>query len=235
MTALVTPKEIKDFFKVPIFPANELNRAVGANAASFINDHHHALVLLEPGEKEEALVKDVALEPAKYLTLKGRVVGPDGEPVTAVTVRGLGQGLDEKTLKGAEFTVEDIDPRVNRQLFFYHEEKKLGFFLKELGGMTPEPLIIKLQPCGSASGRVVDADSQPLAGSRVDLGAVREPGSVGARHQWVKTDKDGRFRFEGLVPGYVYPLGRIDLPRILAEVVVEPGKDKDLGDIKVDR
>jgi hypothetical protein len=50
----------------------------------------------------------------------------------------------------------------------------------------------------------------------------------------VKTDKDGRFRFEGLVPGYKYPLGRLDLPRILAEVVVEPGKDKDLGDIKVD-
>jgi protocatechuate 3,4-dioxygenase beta subunit len=235
MTALVTPKEIKDFFKAPIFSANEPSRAVGENSASFIQDHHQALVLLEPGEKEEALVKDMTLVTALLLTKKGRVVGPDGEPVTGVTVKGLGRGLEEKTLKGAEFTVEDIDARVNRQLFFYHEEKKLGFFLKELSGMTPEPLIIKLQPCGTASGRIVDADGQPVAGSRVDVGAVREQGSVGARHQWVKTDKDGRFRFEGLVPGYKYPVGRIDLPRILAEVVVEPGKDKDLGDIKVDQ
>jgi RNA polymerase sigma factor (sigma-70 family) len=234
MTALVTPKELKDFFKVPIFPENDLNRAVGDNSASFIERHHHALLLLEPGDKEEALVKDVALVPATFLEIKGRVVGPDGEPLTGVMVRGLSGGGEEAILQGAEFTVERIDSRVNRQLFFYHEAKKLGLFLKELGAKTPEPLIIKLQPCGSLSGRLVDRDGQPLAGSRIDIGAVRL-GLVAPRHKWMTADKEGRFRFEGLVPGFQYPLTRIDLPFIFAEVVVEPGKNKDVGDIKIDK
>jgi RNA polymerase sigma factor (sigma-70 family) len=231
MTALITPKEIKDFFKAPVF-ANQLSRAIGGNAASFIEEHPHALVLLEPGEKDKALVKDVALEPAKFLTVKGRVVGPDGKPVTGVTVRGLSGGFDEKTLTGDEFTVERIDPRVSRRLVFSHEDKKLGFFLKELDAKAPEPLIVKLQPCGSASGRLVDPDGVPLAGVRIDVGAVAD-GPVAPRNQWVTTDKEGRFRFEALVPGCAYPLTQINVPNILAEVVVEPGKTKDVGDVKL--
>jgi RNA polymerase sigma factor (sigma-70 family) len=231
MAALVTPKEIKEFFKAPVF-ANQLDRAIGGNAASFIQEQPHALVLLEPGEKDEALVKDVALEPAKFLTVKGRVVGPDGKPLTGVTVRGLIGGFDERTLTGDDFTVERIDPRVNRQLAFYREDKKLGLFLKELDVKAPEPLIVKLQPCGSASGRLVDPDGLPLAGVRIDVAAVA-PGPVAPRNQWVTTDKEGRFRFETLVPGYAYPLTQINVPNILAEVVVEPGKTKDVGDVKL--
>jgi RNA polymerase sigma factor (sigma-70 family) len=232
-TALITPREIKAFYKVPNLPANELYRDLGGNLSTYIEEQPHALALLNPGDKDEALVKDVALEPARFLTVKGRVVGPDGKLVTGVTVRGLAGGFDEKTLTGDAFTVERIDPRLKRRLVFFHEDKKLGFFLKELDARAAEPLVVKLQPCGSASGRLVDPDGQPLAGSRVDLGAFSD-GPIAPRYQWTTTDKEGRFRFDGLVPGYGYPLTPHE-PKVLANVVVGPGKHKDLGDLKVNK
>jgi hypothetical protein len=46
------------------------------------------------------------------------------------------------------------------------------------------------------------------------------------------TDNDGRFRLKGLVPGLENELIVIGpVPRVMP-VVVEPGKTKDLGDVK---
>jgi uncharacterized protein (DUF1501 family) len=89
-----------------------------------------------------------------------RGVGPDGQPLTGVTVFDL---LSIETLKGAEFTVRiNPRPREGRQLVSYHKDKNLGFFLKDLRGDTSGLLTVKLQPCGSASGRMVDRDGQPV-------------------------------------------------------------------------
>src|SRR5262249_36842463 len=78
-----TPKEIKDFCKVPL-AIDHLSWAIGGSRGAIIHDlskHPDAIVLLEPDEKDKALVKNVALEPARYLTVKGRVVGADGKPL----------------------------------------------------------------------------------------------------------------------------------------------------------
>jgi hypothetical protein len=52
----------------------------------------------------------------------------------------------------------------------------------------------------------------------------------------VKTDRDGRFRAEGLVPGQKYTMNRntANIADTLPEVVVESGQRKDLGDLAVD-
>jgi Carboxypeptidase regulatory-like domain len=195
-------------------------------------DSYNAVALLEPGEKDEALVKDVALE--RPQERKGRVVGPDDQPLTGVTVIGLAPyRFSVETLKGAEFTIRGINPKANRPLVFYHKDKNLGFFVKELRGDTSGPLTVKLQPCGSASGRVVDPDGQPVAGLRLHVPgrAVRSIGE----DRWVTTDNEGRFRAEGLVAGqeyWVWDAGGSYL-RVFATVVVEPGKHKDMGDIKM--
>jgi protocatechuate 3,4-dioxygenase beta subunit len=238
MPAMVTLKERKDFFKGPLVDddgEDYLTRAAGDNSFGAISQRdYNALVLLEPGEKEEALVKDVTLEPPRER--KGRVVGPDDRPVTGVTVVGLPPygliPLGVETLKGAEVTVWGINPKANRPLVFYLKEKNLGFLVKELRGEPSGPLTVKLQPCGSVSGRVVDQDGQPVAGFRLSVSgmALHWAGD----YVWVTTDKGGRFRAAGLVPGQEYwvwdPGG---LPRVFARVRVEPGKLKDLGDVKM--
>jgi RNA polymerase sigma factor (sigma-70 family) len=239
--AMVTPRELKDFFKVPLIEQRGeayLTVAGGTNSFGAISQNlFNALVLLEPGEKEEGLVRNVALEPP--LERKGRVFDPDDQPLAGVTVYGLARhGIE--TLKGAEFTVRGINPRANRPLVFYHKEKKLGFYVKELRGSSTELLTVKLQPCGSVSGRIVDPDGQPIAELRLVVQGRALPilGEAGGGSQLVTTDKDGRFRAEGLVPGQEYRVsearvrdGRL---RIYAPVKVEPGKHQDLGDVKAD-
>jgi RNA polymerase sigma factor (sigma-70 family) len=241
MPAHLTLQDRKDFFKTPLVDDRDedyLTRAAGANSYGSISQQiYNALVLLELGEKDQALVKDVALEAARER--KGRVVGPEDQPITGVAVLGLipwnATFYDFETLKGAEFVVQRINPRANRPLVFYHKDRNLGCYVKELRGDSSEPLLVKLQPCGSASGRVLDPDGQPVAGLRLWVN--------GRAHHWggdgraSVTDKDGRFRVEGLVPGEEYRVmeaAHSSILRLFAPVVVAPGKHQDLGDLKMD-
>jgi protocatechuate 3,4-dioxygenase beta subunit len=243
MPAAVTFEERKEFFKTSLVDddaEDSLPRASGGGSGGGISlGVHNAVVLLEPGEKEETLVRDVALQ--KPLERKGRVVGPDGRPLSGVRVCDSGQRGAE-TLKGNEFTVRGVNARANRTLVFYHKEKNLGFYLKDLRGERADPMMVKLQPCGSASGRVLDPDGQPVAGLpgvlyRVDyygrIGSIRSDGEV------VITDKDGRFRVEGLVPGQEYRVSRHGDRQfghlvLFAPLIVKPGEHKDMGDIKME-
>ena len=155
-------------------------------------------MLLEPGEKDKELVKDVALEPAQER--KGRVVGPDGQPLTGVTVEGLSSvWYVVETLKGAEFTVRGINPRApGRSLTFHHKGKNLGLFLKELPDEKAGPLIVRLQPCGSISGRLVDPDGQTLPGVHQGWAQRPEPG------RWPR-GRSSRTRKGASAPRALYP------------------------------
>jgi hypothetical protein len=198
------------------------------------------LVLIEPGETEETLLKDVALERPEEP--KGRVVGPDGEPLQGVTVYGLGPGGGSQAtgvLTGAEFTVRALNPREPRELVFYHKGKSLGLFVKELPTENAGPLTVTLQPCGSAVGRIVDGDGQPVASVPIEFEGIRRRVLRAGGRQQVTTDKDGRFHVEGLVPGVTYgvyagpPAGAKKALGFLTNVSgVEPGKRKDLGDVQ---
>jgi RNA polymerase sigma factor (sigma-70 family) len=236
--ARVTLKEQKDFYKKSAAPPrmqeNFLIVAAGGDANAggpLYQPKYNALTLLELGETEKAPVKDVALEPAR--TLQGQVVGPDGQPVTGAVVFGLrGHGFSRyraETLKGAEFTVTGLNPRESRWLVFQHKDKDLGLFVKELRGDASGPLIVKLQPCGSASGRIVYPDGQPVAGLRLEFQGSQGRGGT----QEAATDNEGRFRVAGLVPGQEYDIVPIKYtPFPLAHVSVETAEHKDLGDIK---
>jgi hypothetical protein len=224
--AVVTPGEWKETLKLPLPPGLA---AIGANVAWVpIGGHrYNAMVLLNPGPKDRALVKDVALERPRER--KGRVLGPDGKPLGGVTIDGLGPG---GVVKGADFIVRRLSPRAPAgwPLIFYHKGKSLGFFLKELPPEKADPFTVRLQPCGTVSGRIVDPDGEPAAGVRCSGGVEGR----GWRALDVTTDKNGRFHAEGLVPGLGYwimrPKGAASL---LVEFKAEPGKHKDLGDIKL--
>ena len=237
MPAWVSLPERQHFFKTPLVDDNGedfLTVAGGANSFGAIGQNsYHALVLIEPGEKEERLVKDAALE--RPQERKGRVVGPDGQSLTGVTVIGLspyfpGDSTAER-LAGDEFIIRGVNPRAQRRLVFCHKDKKLGFYLKDLRAEAPGRVTVRLQPCGSISGRVVDQDGRPVTGMRLHVPgmALHSTGDG----QWVTTDREGRFRAEGLVAGQVYWVWDASgsFPRVFAKVEVEPGQHKDMGDI----
>jgi hypothetical protein len=230
MCAWITPKELEKVLKVP--PSVEgfiegyyLAVATGGQGWQGVwQQDYNALVLLNPGEQDKSLARDVELVFSE--DRKGQVIDPDGKTLAGVRVWGLSprRGIGE-TLKSTEFTVRGINPKAPRTLLFLHKDRNLGFVLKELPKEKSGPLTVALQPCGSVSGRFVDQDGKPVVGSRVSV----SPKSWSCLDRLeVTTDKDGRFRLKGLVPGMEYK----GLPG--DNLSVESGKDKDLGNIKVE-
>ena len=111
-------------------------------------------------------------------------------------------------------------------------------------GDEAEPPVVKLQPTGSITGRLLDMDGQPLAGVQVlpsgEKRAISELfRELQQRRPAVETDKEGRFRVDGLVPDVKISLGLtkgrtyfVGEPRIGLRQV-GPGKTLDLGDVRV--
>jgi hypothetical protein len=149
-------------------------------------------------------------------------------------------------LKAATFTAVALDPREPRQLLFVHRERKLAGQLVVRGDEKGE-VTVRLAPWGALTGRILDRDGQPLAGARIQLGflhpTVFQPvtwwaGPMGGE---VTTDRDGRFRAEGLTAGVKFRLSAstsrgeylplADTPDGLGALVVEAGQTKELGDL----
>src|SRR5207245_3550049 len=88
-----------------------------------------------------------------------------------------------------------------------HPEKRLvGATLppKENGG----PVTVRMEPAATVTGRLVDAKGKPRAG--VDLKVSFQPKRWGDRYDYlpepVRTDEEGRFSIEMLLPGLDYRL-----------------------------
>ncbi len=222
----------------------------------------HAVVPIDIKESDKNS-RDIiiALEPGRTRT--GTVVGPDGQPLAGVHVAGLTplphffhgydprQRFQSKRLSTANFTVLGLNPRKARNIVFFHSEKKLGK-VQAVRGDEAGPLTVRLEALGGVTGRVVDAKGRPWAGLTVEVSLTRLIAAykdlpwelldnLGPMME-VKTttDREGKFRIDGLLPGLQYNLalsvGEIKPGSTIAayreNVTVEVGKTKDVGDIK---
>jgi RNA polymerase sigma factor (sigma-70 family) len=216
---------------------------------------YHAVVRINPSAKDaKSTDYTIALEPGETRT--GTVVGPDGKPLTGVSASGL-SALDTfgrfppVKLATANFTARGLSRTAPRPLMFFHPEKRLSklVWVKADGG---GPLTIRLEPPGTMTGRVVDANGRPLAGHTIHLWYMDvllnkhvpveflRSGRIGPLgFPTTRTDAEGKFRFERLVPVLKYRLIVIDgapgegTVRLTKDVSVEPGKVKDVGDLKI--
>jgi hypothetical protein len=90
---------------------------------------------------------------------------------------------------------------------------------------------IQLQPCGSAFGRIVDTDGQPMPGLTLHFYRSSCIGPGGAE---ATSDKDGHFRVTGLVPGQTYSViaaNRPDLRVRIDTFALKPGETKEFGEV----
>jgi len=220
MAAFVPAKEMREFFKGrdirrPDDRFIEVQQG-GNGAYAVFQEYHQAIALIDPGEKGTALEKDVTVQRGKTLT--GTVAGPDGTPLEGVT-------LDGKALAGGKFTLNNLNPRRPRGLYFLQKDKGLGLYTEALTD-EDKPVTVRLQPCGSAVGRLLDEDGQPLAGEVVRIRGIAD----------MKTDKNGKFRVDHLVVGFTYDIRNAALfARYFDEFMIEPGKVKDLGEKKINK
>jgi protocatechuate 3,4-dioxygenase beta subunit len=234
MPALLTAQDLKEFFKDEAdrdSNENMLRIQMTENGHNAIGqEQFNHLLLIKPSETDASLTRDVTLQPAK--PLKGKVVGPDGKPFAGVLAYNLERGIVYQPLPDATFMVKGVNPRRARELLFIDKDRKHGAFLT-LKGEIKEPLTIQLEPCGSVTGRLLDQDGEPVVGSVVRLDVESPYDSAPAK---VKTDKEGRFRFEGIVPGQRHqarfgppPFGQY----LYKPFTLKPAETKDLGDERI--
>jgi protocatechuate 3,4-dioxygenase beta subunit len=202
-----------------------LPTAIGADRARILGiNSYHALALIRPNENETMPALDLTLQPAR--TIRGTLVGPDGSPVTGVAVIGLNALADEEILDRASFTVMGLNPSRTRDLYFHHRRKDLGKAMTVPGDET-QPLTVRLEPCGTILGRLLDQRGNPMPGAMVRLSAAR------GLEVTAETDGNGRFR-ASVLPGQDYSLGIYStwaLTRDFGAINVVSGQHKDMGDL----
>jgi RNA polymerase sigma factor (sigma-70 family) len=198
---------------------------------------YQTLAEINPAPGTETVLCDLVLDPGK--TVIGSVVDSDGKPLEGVTIEpSWGAAFRAENLPSARFRLPAIDSRHPRPFFFHHVEKSLGAAVLFRGDESM-PVTVRLQKCGSLSGRLVDEDGLPRARVRV-TGYIQE-GQLNITEGWygfvsAMTDKDGRFRIEGVIPEVRLSLATQDVNaitgRLTTDVELRPGETKDLGDLK---
>lgn len=216
---------------------------------------YHAVVPINPSAKDpQSLICNIVLERGR--TLAGTVIDPEGRPLPGALAWGttavMGEivGREYYGLATASFTATGLDPHYPRTLIFYHTEKKLAR-AQWVRGDEKGPLTARLQPLGMLAGRVVDASGRPQPGLTVSLSfEQKQTRTLPEEHifgnsslnsvllgQRATTDKDGRFRMEGLVSGLKYDLnvgrGKDFTWSVRKDLSGKPGATVDIGEIQL--
>ena len=131
----------------------------------------------------------------------------------------------------------------SRKLMLIHPKRKLGCAVT-VKASGKQPATAKLLPLGAVTGKLVEADGQPVAGVSVTIRFPDGPGSGLYREIHLAdaaptTGKDGSFRLEGIIPGVKFYLSLtkgqmyfVGEPKIGTKQV-EPGKTLELGSLPV--
>ncbi len=214
--------------------------AIG-NSIEFLNTEN-VVKYLDLAPDAGAMEFDLYLERGTTQTV--RIEDPEGKPLKGTTVSGVtAKWPIVHPIKDATCTILALDSKKPRQLLFIHAERNLGGSLT-VRGDEKGPVTVRLAPVGTVTGRLLDRDGQPIVGAFVDLNPPDSTArelyrQLAQRRPPIRTDKDGRFRLEGIVPNVQFMLsiyqGRTFLvgePRIGTKQV-KPGETLDLGTIRV--
>jgi hypothetical protein len=202
----------------------------------------HAGMVLDLAEDAGPIHRDVFLERGR--TRKVHLEDADGKPLTGCQAGGLTDELWLTfALKEASCTVYALRANHPRQLAFVHPQRRLAGLLT-LRDDEKDAITVRLQPTGSMSGRVLDAEGQPLAGIlvRTDILSNWAARPVDTQLRWqrepVRTGADGRFRIDNVIPhlehNFILTKGKtylaidqpFDLPKVQSAQIL------DLGDIR---
>jgi RNA polymerase sigma factor (sigma-70 family) len=143
----------------------------------------HAVVPLDtkPGAGPEEVA--VALRPA--VTVKGRLLGPDDQPVSeALMISRLNVNPVSSEwlaypaiVRDGRFELHGCDPAKSYPVHFLDAKNKAGATVELSAKQAAEDVTVRLLPCGTAETRLLDTEGKPLPGRRVGLNLVVTPGS----------------------------------------------------------
>jgi RNA polymerase sigma factor (sigma-70 family) len=160
----------------------------------------HAFLACDATAGGPSLDVKLALRPG--VTVAGRIVSPDGQPAVDAWMLSrihlsprsplfrMWSGDYHGTARNGRFELSGLDPNYEVPVSFFDPKRNLGatvrFSGKSAGG---EPIVVKLEPCATATARLVGPDGKPLGGftPRAPISLVVAPGEFSA----IKARKDG--------------------------------------------
>jgi TIGR03009 family protein len=193
---------------------------------------------INPSKDGERQSLTFSLDPGRTIT--GTVLDPDGNPLPAVYAFNVNPRhfWTSQPLEKPSFTLIAVDPREHRMLIFVHPERRLAKTL-EVPGNAEGPVAVRLEQAGTATGRLVDEAGQPRPDVDLVIHLVTKDGGVAEHlHGRIATDREGRFRVEGLAPGVVYQVNlrgkapNLTIGGVINKLTIKAGEMKDLGDVK---
>jgi RNA polymerase sigma factor (sigma-70 family) len=211
---------------------------------------HNAVKWMDLAPDAGVVEQNLYLE--RGATAKVRIDDAQGSPLAGTIVSGIdampAQHVQEAYVASeAECTIVALDPHQPRKVIFYHPKRRLAGTLL-VRGDEKQPLTVRLTPTGTVTGCIKDADGQPLQGAEIDIGAFGQPISPNLNYLYVhlkftglpvRTDKQGRFVLEAVVPDEKFALGIRRLGAYLdggprtRGLQIKTSQTLDLGDIRV--
>jgi RNA polymerase sigma factor (sigma-70 family) len=165
--------------------------------------YSHAFLAWDPKPGEEGRdVQNMNLTLHANVIVKGRVVGPDGQPVQDAwmlsrihlhprfSVYGGWLGEYHGTARNGQFELHGLDPDAEVPVSFFEPKRKLGATVRFSGKPAgAEAIVVKLEPCGAATARLVRPNDKTLAAfaPRGLISLVVSPGEFSA----IRARKDG--------------------------------------------
>jgi RNA polymerase sigma factor (sigma-70 family) len=198
--------------------------------------------IIEPVAKAKSVAVKIEFDPGSTVTLD--VTDPDGKPLEGVTLVGHGPyGQRLPTFPTAKIPVGGLNSKGRPvQLYLLHRERKLCAELK-VKGDEKGPITVKMQRCGTATGRVVDHTGKPVRDAEVTFQMTEYKANDLLKQKLFRdshtttTDADGKFTFERMFPDVEFDLF-VSLPGFRSgaagskRTTLEPGKTKDVGEFK---
>jgi len=196
----------------------------------------NAIREIDPPADATAAACDFVLAPAESIRLN--IVDAEGRPVRGswgINIKGDGLNGSDMQMD-AVCEVRSLAPDETRHVWILNRERKLGQYFEIKAGSSPREMTVKLEPCATLTGRVVDADGAAMEGVVVNADAQGlQPNLINA----VQTGADGRFTHPYLTGGCQYEVEFFKpmkgIFRQLKGIRVEAGQTKDLGEIKPKR
>jgi RNA polymerase sigma factor (sigma-70 family) len=198
--------------------------------------------VIEPAA--DRLSYDVQITIPAARTRRVRFVDPEGRPVRGAIVVGLTSSASHQVmLEGDETDVIGLDPTGERRLTALGPDGRLAVETT-IRADAPEPIVVRMRRSAAVSGKLIDEKSTAVSGASSAVSYGREdPFAIPLPRNAAKTDVDGRFLVEGMLPGHAvtiefYRAGSQSFPsehfrpQALRELILDDKAPRDAGSVR---
>ena len=186
-------------FRVPVLPGpghllilgpggDYVHREIGSNllfSGRPGGKRYYADAVVKLDLPKGAATKDVAVTLRRGVTVKGQLVGPDGQPVQGKALMLCRLHIDALSpywrfpveVRGGQFELHGVDPEKGCRVAFLEPAKAWGTAVELSGKQAGKPVMVRLEPCGRALARFVDSAGKPLVGHMPLIDIAITPGA----------------------------------------------------------